>query len=160
MLRNEQAELHRAEVFQRPAHDILPNGGFHFAEAKDVVRSVKFCMGSNFERVFTLGGHADTRRSCDDRSLHSGNVLPRPDSLTHTVHGSIDLTDDSAEGLTELESKQLPGDVTISETAGASEARRSKAGGAIPVKRSPFQDEPTLSAEEVKDNQGDSVKGF
>ena len=111
--------------------------------------SIKFCMDSKLERVFSLGGHAETKRSFEDRSLHSGNVLPRPESLKRTIQGSIDLTNDSAEGLTELAGKQLPDDVTISRTGEAPKANTSKA--ALPfVERSPFQGELISSAEEVK----------
>ena len=125
-------------------------GKFDFAEAKDVVTSIKFCMDSKLERVFSLGGHAKTKRVSEDRSLHSGNVLPRPESLKRTIQGSIDLTNDSAEGLTELASKQLPDNVIISKTGAAPKARVSKVGSAAVVEKSPFEGELIPSAEEVE----------
>lgn len=85
------------------------------------------------------------KKSREERSLHSGNVLPRPESLKRTIQGSIDLTNDSAERLTELEGKQLPGSVTLSEVEmlpakGAPEARDSKGYAAAALERSPFED--------------------
>lgn len=121
------------------------NKHFNVAEAKEVVSSIKFCMDDKLERVFSLGGHAEMKKSREERSLHSGNVLPRPESLKRTIQGSIDLTNDSAERLTELEGKQLPGSVTLSEVEmlpakGAPEARDSKGYAAAALERSPFED--------------------
>lgn len=60
------------------------------------MRSIKLCIDGNLERVFSLGGHGNRRAG--DRSLHSGNVLPRAETLKRTIKGSIDLTNDSAHG--------------------------------------------------------------
>lgn len=106
--------------------------------------SVKFCIDSKLERVFSLGGHAEMKRSCEDRSLHSGNVLPKPDSLKRTIQGSIDLTNDSAEGLAELESKKLCGD-NIATGRGALHDTDDTVCKVVTVERSPFENRPPSS---------------
>ena len=116
------------------------------AEAKDIVSSIKFCMNSRLERVFSLGGHAEMKRSCEDRSLYSGNILPKPESLKRTIQGSIDLTNDSAEGLAELEGKDLYGD-NIATERGALHDIDGTVCKVATVERSPFENQIHFSSD-------------